>query len=73
VKKVTVYGAHWCGPCHVVKKYLEDNNVPYDYVDIDVTPEQMPYGFTSIPVIKVGDEYIVGVDKPKLAKALDVG
>ena len=67
--KITVYGASWCGPCQAAKKYLNDRDIPYDYVDIDENPEAMPEGYQSIPLIVVGDEYISGFG-PKLAAAI---
>jgi glutaredoxin len=63
---VTVYGAHWCGPCTMVKKFLDDNNIAYDYVDIDKNPEAMPEGYMSIPVIEVDGKYFVGYNKELL-------
>lgn len=66
-EKITVYGAHWCGPCTMVKKYLNDHNIPYDYIDIDKAPEAMPEGYRSIPIIQVDNEFHVGYDKKVLS------
>ena len=65
--KVTVYGATWCGPCQQVKKFLVDNDIDYDYVDIDDYPEAMPEGYSSIPVIEVAGHHYVGYNKEVLA------
>lgn len=32
---IKLYGASWCAPCKSVKLLLEENNVQYDYCDID--------------------------------------
>jgi mycoredoxin len=33
--KVTMYGAEWCGDCRRSKKFLDSNNVNYNYVDVE--------------------------------------
>jgi glutaredoxin len=30
-----IYGAEWCGPCRDTKKFLDENNVDYTYINID--------------------------------------
>ena len=35
---VTVYGAKWCGPCHVLQDALKAKNIPFEYVDVDENP-----------------------------------
>ena len=34
-KKITMYGADWCGDCRRSKGYLDAHGVPYTYVDVD--------------------------------------
>ncbi|MGH2579043.1 MAG: glutaredoxin domain-containing protein, partial [Actinomycetota bacterium] len=36
---VTVYGAPWCPDCRRSKKFLGEQRVPYDWVDIDQDPD----------------------------------
>jgi glutaredoxin 3 len=74
---VTVYGAEWCPPCHTAKSYLKSRSVTYDYVNIDKNPEEgraiaQKTGWTAIPIIKIGDEYILGFDRAKIDGALQV-
>lgn len=76
--KVIVYGAEWCPPCHTAKAYLKSKKVAFDYVNIDEKPEQgreiaQKTGWTAIPIIQIGDEYILGFDRPKLDGALSAG
>src|SRR5258708_18915940 len=35
---VTVYGAKWCGPCHVLQDGLKAKSIPFEYVDVDENP-----------------------------------
>lgn len=72
---VTVYGAEWCPPCHTTKAYLKSRKVDYDYVNIDEEREKgrqiaEKTGWTAIPIIKIGEEYILGFDRPKIDAAL---
>lgn len=73
--KVTVYGAEWCPPCHVVKHYLDGRKVAYDYINIDQQPEAgmaivQKTGWRSIPIIQIGDDYILGFDRERIDEAL---
>ena len=33
--KTTVYGAYWCPDCRRSKKFLGENFIPYNWVDIE--------------------------------------
>jgi glutaredoxin 3 len=73
--KVMVYGAEWCPPCHTVKAYLKSRNVAYEYINVDEQPEAgqaiaAQTGWTAIPIIKIGDEHILGFDRAKIDAAL---
>lgn len=72
---VTVFGAEWCPPCHVVKEYLRGRKVDYTYVNIDEDRQagmeiSHKTGWSSIPIIQIGEEYILGFDRPKIDDAL---
>jgi glutaredoxin len=32
--KITMYSAPWCSDCVYAKKYLDENNIHYEYVDV---------------------------------------
>jgi len=73
--KVTVYGAEWCPPCHTAKAYLDSRKVAYEYVNVDEKPDEgraiaEKTGWTAIPIIKIGEEYILGFDRAKVDGAL---
>jgi mycoredoxin len=52
-----MYGAEWCGDCRRSKRFLDSNNVSYEYVDVetDTTASdkviEINGGVRSIPVI----------------------
>jgi len=37
--KIAVYGAPWCPDCIRTKRFLDDQRLPYDYVDVDKNPD----------------------------------
>ncbi len=76
-KSVTIYSADWCGFCHAVKQYLDRAGVKYTEKDVDSDPaiaqESVDKsGQMGIPVLDIDGEIIVGFDRPKIDKALDL-
>jgi mycoredoxin len=57
MSNVIMYGAEWCGDCRRSKRFLDKNNVPYTYIDVEADPEASDKviaingGMRSIPVI----------------------
>jgi mycoredoxin len=58
---LVMYGADWCGDCRRSKAYLESQQIPFTYVDLEEHPDRMSEviarnnGMRSIPVIVFGD------------------
>lgn len=74
-KTITVYGAAWCAFCHMVKRYLDEKNISYTYIDVDQDPQAVAHiiqktGQSGIPVTQIGDQMIIGFDRPKIDQAL---
>jgi glutaredoxin 3 len=72
---VTIYTTPTCGFCHMAKDYFEENGIEYTERDITVDEEGLKYvletiGQAATPVITIGDEIIVGFDRPKIEAAL---
>lgn len=68
---VTVYSTTWCGFCKQAKKYFDNINVKYNDVNVEqdqAAAEQMvkESGQMGVPVIKIGDDIVIGFDKPKI-------
>jgi mycoredoxin len=59
--RIIFYGAAWCGDCIRARAYLEKNNVPFTYIDIDLDPSaadkvvEINKGIRSIPTIVFPD------------------
>jgi mycoredoxin len=58
---ITVYGAEWCGDCRRSKRFLDSNNVKYNYIDVEADAAASDKviaingGMRSIPVIIFSD------------------
>lgn len=77
VGNIKLYALSTCGWCKRTKKFFEDRNVAYEFIDVDMLPdrdldlaleEQLSYNpLGSFPTIVVnGNEVIVGYDEKKL-------
>lgn len=56
-KKIIIYGTTWCGDSRRARRFFDENNIEYDWIDIDVDREagklveQINGGFRSVPTI----------------------
>ena len=61
MSEITMYGAEWCGDCRRSKKFLDSNNVKYNYIDVEADASasdkviEINGGMRSIPVIIFSD------------------
>jgi thioredoxin reductase (NADPH) len=77
MSKITVYGAAWCPDCKRAKKFLGEQRVHYNWVDIEENPESQAYvesvnnGKRIIPTIVFEDgSILVEPSNADLAKKL---
>ena len=74
--KVTVFSQPGWHFCSLEKAWLSEHDI--EYVDRDVTSdgdamnELQELGFFSTPVTVVGDEVVVGFDREKLIRLLNI-
>jgi mycoredoxin len=58
---IIFYGTSWCGDCRRSIRFLEQHEIPYEYVDIDKDKEGEQYvrkvnnGMRSVPTILFQD------------------
>lgn len=77
MKSVKVYSTPTCPFCHKVKDFLKSNNVAYEDIDVSSDQEKVKEmvdksGQMGVPVIDIEGEIIVGFDKDKISKALEI-
>ena len=78
--QVTVYALSTCPYCKMTRKYLSDEGVGFDAIEVDLLEGQARAdaiarvkelsGGTSFPVVQIGDEVVVGFDKGRIKKLL---
>lgn len=73
---VTVYSAPWCAFCHAAKAYLDSKKVAYKEIDVDASQDAArelveKSNQAGIPVIFIGEEMIIGFDRPRIDSALN--
>lgn len=65
MQHITVYGTEWCSDCQRSKTLLDDNNIPYTWIDISNQTEYRDYvktlnnGYESVPTIVFEDGSIL--------------
>ncbi len=73
--KVVVYTSPTCTYCYVVKIFLKKNNIKFEEIDISEDVKsgkrlEEKTGVETVPVIFVGEKFVVGYDKKKLKELL---
>ena len=75
MSQVKIYSTPTCPYCDALKSYLKENDI--DFEDINVAENESAAkemveatGQMGVPVSKIGDEYVVGFNKKKIASLL---
>ena len=73
---VKVYSTPTCPYCTMAKKYLKENDVSYEEVDVSRDRAQAmdminKSGQRGVPVIDFDGEIIIGFDKKRLEQLID--
>lgn len=74
-KQVIIYSTPVCHFCNQAKEYFTENNVTYTEHDVaadqDKRQEMIEMtGQMGVPVIRIGDDVVVGFDEDKIAELL---
>lgn len=72
---VTIYSTPVCHFCHAAKDFFKENNVSFTEHDVAADLEKRNEmiemtGQMGVPVIRIGDDVIIGFDEPKLKELL---
>jgi glutaredoxin len=74
MKKITLYTMNNCSHCKTAKQYFESNKIPFRLLNVSSPAGQKAFsktGFRSVPVIKVGDQFMAGFSVVKFNKLLN--
>lgn len=74
---VKVYTTSTCGWCVKVKDFLKEHKIKFKEVNVGDDPEAADYmvgktGQQGVPVIEIGEEFVVGYNVPELKKLLKI-
>lgn len=64
-KTIKLYATSWCGDCIRSKKFFDDNNIKYEYINIEDDPEMITLvenlnnGMRSVPTIVFPDNSVL--------------
>ena len=77
MKDVTIYSTQTCHFCHMAKEFFKEKNIAYTEHDVGADLEQRKImveksGQMGVPVIQIGDELIVGFNKPLITQLLGI-
>lgn len=76
-KNVSVYSTPTCHFCHAAKDFFDAHKVAYSEYDVATDLEKRKEmvdltGQMGVPVIRIGDDVIVGFDEGKIKELLGV-
>ena len=77
---VFMYTLSTCPWCRKAKNFFKSNNIPFDYVDYDLQPEEEQEkimekmlkmsGARSFPVVQIGKQVVIGYNPEKYSEVL---
>lgn len=62
---IKIYTTPTCAYCHALMDWLDEKGVQYE--EVDASKDKT---ISSVPVTVIGDERIVGFDRPAIKRAL---
>ncbi len=76
-KKIRIYSTPTCTYCIILKKYLSEKGIDYEDLDVSENEEAQKEMIEKtkqmgVPVIDIEGEIIIGFDKEKIDKILNL-
>lgn len=76
-KHVEIYSTDSCHFCHMAKEWMTEKNIPFTDYNVGVDQEKRKEmkemtGQLGVPVIKIGNDVMVGFNQEKMAQLLGV-
>ena len=72
---VIIYSTPTCHFCHMAKDFFKEKNVAYTDYNVAADPEKRKElieksGQMGVPVILIGEDMVIGFNKPKIVQLL---
>ncbi len=76
-KKIKIYSTPTCTYCMALEKFFEKHEVEYEKVDVSKDEEALKEMKEKtvqmgVPVTEIGEDVVVGFDKKKISKLLEI-
>ena len=76
-KKVTIYTTPTCVYCKAAKEFFQEKDIAYEEKNVAEDEKARDHmvqasGQMGVPVIEIGEDIVIGFDKPKLSELLGV-
>jgi thioredoxin reductase (NADPH) len=79
LEEITIYGTPWCSDCKRTKKFLGEQRVPYNWIDVEESSDGLAFiesaqdGGHNVPTVKFGDgDIMVEPSNADLARKLGI-
>lgn len=77
MKEVTIYSTSVCHYCQLAKEFFKEHNVAYTEYNVGTDSEKRKEmveltGQLAVPVIRIGDEVVVGFSPSVVGKMLGI-
>ncbi|MCU0660589.1 MAG: glutathione S-transferase N-terminal domain-containing protein [Candidatus Pacebacteria bacterium] len=75
MKPVTIYSTPTCIYCNIAKNFFKENNIAYEEYNVATDMEKRKEmveksGQMGVPVIMIGEDVVVGFNKPQVSALL---
>jgi len=75
--KIKIYSTPACPYCYLLKEYLKEKNIEFEDIDVSQNQEALEElvkktGAMAVPVIDIDGEIVIGFDKEKIDKLLNL-
>lgn len=75
--KIRIFTSPSCAICFILKRFLKDHNIEFEEIDVSKSKEAREElieksGQMSVPVVEIDGQIIVGFDKEKICKLLNI-
>lgn len=76
--EIVMYGANWCPDCQRAKKFLEEHQISFTYINVEIDKkatqlvEKINKGKRIIPTFSIGGKHYTNPDNGELARILGI-
>ncbi len=74
---VKLYSTPACPYCFTLKEFFKEHNIEFEDIDVSKDEKARDYmieksGQMGVPVVEIDDKFVIGFDKGKIVKLLNI-